>query len=103
MIKFFDPKTKAEKTMPADKFCLGFQDPETGKVYRVPIMEIVEGSLDYAFITSHPYVYERQNGYISIQGGGAVLLEKLEKVQIDLIEQALKIKTETAANHSAKM
>lgn len=99
MIRFFDPKTKTEKAIPVDKFLLGFSDPDTGEVRKVPIVEIVEGNIgDYKFITSHPYVYSRQNGYISIGGEKDLLVRKLEPDEIALIEQALKIKNGTASN-----
>ena len=94
MLRFFNPNTQKQQEVPAAKLKLVFFDPEDRSRLEVPVMQIVVGGLDYEMINKYPYVYDRVNGYISIQGKDGIAMQRLDKTQIDIIEQALKIKAD---------
>ena len=96
MYEVTDGEGKTQQ-IPIDKIALRFTDPETGKPVTVPVTQLVVGGMDYDTINKYPFVYDRKNGYISIGGETDVFMRRLEKEQIELIENILKIK---AANEN---
>ncbi len=77
------------KDIPIEKIALTFNDPDTNEEIIVPVSQIIVGGLDYASINAHPYVYEKQHGYLSIQTKDSVMLQRLDPSQIKIIDWVL--------------
>lgn len=92
MIEVTEPNTQKVMQIEIEKVALEFRDPDTGVKLTVPVVQIIEGGLDYKTINSHAYVYDKKNGYLSIQQDDSVMLRRLEPWQKKIIDDVLAVK-----------